>query len=164
MEELVKQNPDGSTEGRDPKSVSREALHAAGHQKQPKLDLIRAKCIDCCAGDKSEIVKCTAIGCALWPYRMGEDPFALPRGRGNQAGLKQAAKLAEKDQPQSGPTQPTGYWELFSGVRQIGGKPIRIWRNIFQIAGSLASRRLSALAGKGLIRHRLAKLAVFGRR
>ena len=95
MEALIKRNPDGSTEGRIPLSVSRDALQAAGHQKQSKSEVIRAKCLDCCAGDKSEVAKCTAVACALWPYRLGEDPFALPRGRGSQTGLKQVAKLAE---------------------------------------------------------------------
>lgn len=32
---------------------------------------IRDKCIDCCAGQASEVRLCTAIGCPLWPFRFG---------------------------------------------------------------------------------------------
>jgi len=86
---LVKNNPDGSTEGLNPLSVSHDDLRAAGHEKRKLNEVIRSKCLDCCAGCKSEVSKCTAIDCALWPYRAGRDPFALPRGRGSQVGLKQ---------------------------------------------------------------------------
>ena len=41
--------------------------------------MIRTKCLDCSAGVESEIRKCTAIGCALWPYRMATNPFRAPR-------------------------------------------------------------------------------------
>jgi hypothetical protein len=93
--ELVQRNADSSTEGRNPMSVSKVHLHDAGHEKRSLKDVIRAKCIDCCAGDRSEVKKCTATRCALWPYRMGGNPFALPRGKGSQAGLKRTAKLAK---------------------------------------------------------------------
>ena len=86
---LVQKNPDGSTEGLNPLSVSHEDLRIAGHEKRKLIEVIRSKCIDCCAGSTSEVTKCTAVACALWPYRSGRDPFALPRGRGSQAGLKQ---------------------------------------------------------------------------
>jgi hypothetical protein len=91
---LIQKNPDGSTEGLNPLSVSKDALLAAGHEKRKMNEVIRSKCLDCCAGSKSEVIKCTAIGCALWPYRAGRDPFALPRGRGSQVGLKRAADPA----------------------------------------------------------------------
>jgi hypothetical protein len=71
---LVVRNPDGSTEGLDPRDVPIELL---GELPGP-LAAIRAKCIDCCAGSRSEVAKCTAIGCALWPYRMGTNPRLLP--------------------------------------------------------------------------------------
>ena len=32
---------------------------------------IRAKCIDCCGGDKKEVRLCTCVKCPLYPYRMG---------------------------------------------------------------------------------------------
>jgi hypothetical protein len=93
--ELVQRNAIGSTEGRNPLSVSRAHLRAAGHEKRSLKEVIRSKCRDCCAGDRSEVRKCTATGCSLWPYRMGGNPFALPRGKGSQSGLKRPAKLAD---------------------------------------------------------------------
>lgn len=35
---------------------------------------IRAKCIDCCCGDKTEVRLCTCTNCPLYPYRMGKRP------------------------------------------------------------------------------------------
>jgi hypothetical protein len=100
MEELIQRNADGSTEGRNPSSVSKAHLRAAGHEKRNFTEVIRSKCLNCCVGDRSEVKKCTATGCSLWPYRMGGNPFALPRGKGSQVGLKRPAKLAENPLPQ----------------------------------------------------------------
>jgi hypothetical protein len=61
-------NPDGSTEGRDPRAQSLDDL---GDFATP-IKAIRAKCIDCSGGSPSEARKCTAIGCAPWPYRMDD--------------------------------------------------------------------------------------------
>lgn len=35
---------------------------------------IRAKCLDCCAGQTNEVCACVLKKCALWPYRMGHRP------------------------------------------------------------------------------------------
>jgi hypothetical protein len=78
---LVIRNPDGSTEGADPRKLGRAALEAAGYAKLPLLKVIRLKCLDCCCGQVTEVARCTAIGCALWPYRMATDPFTNRRGR-----------------------------------------------------------------------------------
>lgn len=32
---------------------------------------IRAKCLDCCGGNKKEVRLCTCDKCPLFPYRMG---------------------------------------------------------------------------------------------
>jgi len=32
---------------------------------------IRAKCLDCCAGQVKEVMECPAKDCQLYPYRMG---------------------------------------------------------------------------------------------
>lgn len=37
---------------------------------------IRAKCIDCCCGEKKEVRECNMAECPLWPYRMGKRPTA----------------------------------------------------------------------------------------
>lgn len=38
------------------------------------LKAIRAKCLDCCCGDKKEVRECTLEKCTLHPYRMGKRP------------------------------------------------------------------------------------------
>jgi hypothetical protein len=78
----VIRNADGSTEGADPRKLSTEALNEEGHSKVPLLKAIRAKCLDCSAGNEAEVRKCVAVSCALWPYRMGKNPFARAPGRG----------------------------------------------------------------------------------
>jgi hypothetical protein len=35
---------------------------------------IRAKCLDCCAGQYGEVLNCTVHKCALYPYRLGKRP------------------------------------------------------------------------------------------
>ena len=36
---------------------------------------IKAKCIDCCCGSQREVKLCTAKECALYPFRMGRNPY-----------------------------------------------------------------------------------------
>jgi hypothetical protein len=38
------------------------------------LKAIRAKCIDCVAGQYVEVRKCPVTTCSIWPYRMGKRP------------------------------------------------------------------------------------------
>lgn len=45
------------------------------HTKKPLLKVIREKCLDCCAGQHSEVRLCQISNCSLWPYRMGKNPF-----------------------------------------------------------------------------------------
>lgn len=35
---------------------------------------IRAKCVDCCAGQRNEVKLCQQKDCALFPYRLGRRP------------------------------------------------------------------------------------------
>ena len=64
----------GQKIGLDPVNLSKSDLEALGHPKSyPKI--IRAKCLYCVEGQASEVRKCVAHDCALWPYRMGRNPF-----------------------------------------------------------------------------------------
>ena len=66
---------DGSEKvGKLPRSIPTDDLAALGHPKSP-IKAIRAKCVDCCVGDLSEVRKCVATSCPLWPFRMGKNPF-----------------------------------------------------------------------------------------
>jgi hypothetical protein len=70
MTELLIRNDDGPLEGRDPRELPLEAL---GELPGP-LAAIRAKCIDCSAGNMAEVRRCATVKCPLWPYRMGSNP------------------------------------------------------------------------------------------
>jgi len=64
----------------------REVLEACGMQGSPLLKVVRQKCLDCSAGQLSEVRKCTCwASCPLWPYRMGKNPFS--NRKGNSASL-----------------------------------------------------------------------------
>jgi len=39
------------------------------------VSAIRRKCLDCTCGLLAEISNCPMVDCALWPYRMGRNPF-----------------------------------------------------------------------------------------
>ena len=62
---------DGELIGRDPRKVSPEEWARAGISGRAILGAIRAKRLDCCVFQIDEVRKCTAVGCAPWPYRMG---------------------------------------------------------------------------------------------
>lgn len=38
------------------------------------LRAIRAKCLDCCAGQVAEVRRCELENCPLFPYRFGKRP------------------------------------------------------------------------------------------
>jgi hypothetical protein len=104
MAALVKRNTDGSTEGRHP--VSRDELQAAGHDKRPLLKVIRAKCLDCSAGSDVEVRRCTAVGCSLWPYRMGNDPFTNRKGNAARFAPNCGSKTEERAAEVAGVPSP----------------------------------------------------------
>ncbi len=89
-------NPDGSTEAANPDTLTAEQLVALGHRKRPLTNAIREKCIDCCAGQTAEVRRCTTIKCALWPYRMATDPFAIRRGPGKAFSCKNSRQIGRK--------------------------------------------------------------------
>jgi hypothetical protein len=49
-----------------------------GHQPMPVLKAIRAKCLDCSGGMQSEVRDCLVRNCALYPFRMGSNPWRAP--------------------------------------------------------------------------------------
>jgi hypothetical protein len=91
-EELIVRNPDGSTGGRDPRKLPKSLLEKA-FSRQSVLKSVRAKCLDCCCYQVGEIAKCTAVGCPLWPLRMGSNP--LTRRTGNPSSLRNSPPEAE---------------------------------------------------------------------
>jgi hypothetical protein len=69
----------GEKVGRDPRTLTPGDLAMAGIEPSPVLDAIRAKCVDCSGGSRSEVAKCVSVYCALWPFRMGTNPFRTKR-------------------------------------------------------------------------------------
>lgn len=61
-------------------SLTDEQLRALGHHKQPLLKVLRSFCLQCMGGNAAEVRRCTSPGCALFPYRMGKNPFSGRRG------------------------------------------------------------------------------------
>jgi hypothetical protein len=55
-----------------------ENLRVLGHQPMPVLKAIRAKCLDCSGGLQSEVRDCLVRNCALYPFRMGSNPWRAP--------------------------------------------------------------------------------------
>lgn len=39
------------------------------------LKAIRAKCLDCCCMSANEVKTCTSESCALYPFRLGKNPY-----------------------------------------------------------------------------------------
>lgn len=40
---------------------------------------VKAKCLDCCAGDRTEVKLCPAVNCPLHNFRFGKNPFRKKR-------------------------------------------------------------------------------------
>ncbi len=43
------------------------------------LKAIRAKCLDCCCEQPSEVKLCPVSDCPLYPFRFGRNPFRAKR-------------------------------------------------------------------------------------
>jgi hypothetical protein len=83
----------GHLVGRDPRQVSSEIL-SLYHRAQNPLKALRARCLDCCCGNASEVRKCTAVECPSWPFRMGTNPFRQKRVLTPEQKLAMAERLA----------------------------------------------------------------------
>jgi hypothetical protein len=86
-----------------PKPTPDATQPAALSHAEPILKVIRRKCLDCSADQPAEVRHCPVTKCPLWPYRMGENPFAKPRG-GFSRPFKNSPLIAE-DSDGIGPSQ-----------------------------------------------------------
>ena len=53
------------------------------------IKAIKAKCLDCCCGQREEVKLCPAVDCPLYPFRLGKNPN---RSRNMTDEQRQAAK------------------------------------------------------------------------
>lgn len=58
---------------------------------------IRAKCIDCCCGQKNEVRLCPCTDCPLYPYRMGRRPGKAGTTAGNDGIDTQEGNYTSQD-------------------------------------------------------------------
>jgi len=93
MTSALERGPSGEVYAKDPRKLSPEELRALGHDKTPLLKLIRLKCLDC-SHTETEVRRCTAVNCVLWPYRMRTNPFS--ERVGNPAGAEALAAWRAK--------------------------------------------------------------------
>lgn len=56
---------------------------------------IRKKCLECCCGQVKEVELCTVKDCALYPFRMGKNPYRRKRTLTDEQRAAMAARLAE---------------------------------------------------------------------
>ena len=86
--------PDGEFVGRDPRVMSIADLTALGHTATSPLKALRARCLDCCGDNASEVRKCVATDCPAWPFRMGKNPWrALPSDKRRAVSREVAARI-----------------------------------------------------------------------
>ena len=87
--------PSGETEGLEPLEMPRSLVEETGHLQMPLLRVIRAKCLDC-SYTASEVRRCTAVDCVLWPYRIGTNPFRAERSEAQKTAAIQAGRRLHK--------------------------------------------------------------------
>lgn len=61
------------------------------------MKAIRAKCLDCCAGQYSEVKMCTCTTCPLYDFRLGKNPNRKPRNltEEQREALRERARKAQ---------------------------------------------------------------------
>ena len=88
--------PDGDwLVGRDPRRMTRAEIEAIGHEPMSPIQVIRAKCLDCCAGSSDEVRKCVAMACPLWPFRAGKNPWRAPMSEERREALRAASPFSK---------------------------------------------------------------------
>jgi hypothetical protein len=61
-------------------ALTDEQLASLGHRKRNPIKVIRAFCLSCMGDNSAEVRRCTSPGCALFPYRMGRNPYTDRKG------------------------------------------------------------------------------------
>ena len=63
-------------------------------QKNP-VKAIREFCLDCCGDSPSFVKECTAVNCALYPFRFGKNPYRAKREMTDEQREAAKQRLAE---------------------------------------------------------------------
>lgn len=61
------------------------------------MKAIRAKCLDCCAGQYSEVKMCPCTTCPLYDFKLGKNPNRKPRNltEAQREALRERARKAQ---------------------------------------------------------------------
>jgi hypothetical protein len=92
LQRYPSKNDQGELIGKDPRNVALKILSRYYREKNP-LKAIRARCLDCCCGQPSEVRKCVSVQCPAWPFRMGVNPFREKRELSPKQRRVMAARL-----------------------------------------------------------------------
>jgi hypothetical protein len=95
----LERDVDGNLVGSDPSKLSIDELGALGHCRKPMLKTLRAYCLDCCCYQPSEVTKCPATRCPLWPYRLGKNPWRKATKSQRAASRNNMAAIQRKLRP-----------------------------------------------------------------
>jgi hypothetical protein len=68
----------GEEQGRDPRKMKPAELEALGHKEMPLRRAARLFCVECAGASAAEALKCVAVNCQLWPFRMATNPWRKP--------------------------------------------------------------------------------------
>lgn len=63
-------------------------------QKNP-VKAIREFCLDCCGDSPSTVKDCTSVNCALYPFRLGKNPYRAKREMTDEQRAAAKIRLAE---------------------------------------------------------------------
>ena len=63
-----------------PIELPASSLEKLGHGPRNPVKVMRSFCMDCMGDNRAEVRRCTSVGCALWPYRLGRNPFTNRKG------------------------------------------------------------------------------------
>jgi hypothetical protein len=80
--------------------MGRIGLQAAGFEPSSPMEVIRAKCLDCCAGSAQEVRYCVSTACPSWPFRMGSNPWRAERSQAQiEAARENVSRMASRRSP-----------------------------------------------------------------
>lgn len=85
---------DTSPQAPDPRQMTPADLGALGLSRISRGDAIRAKCLDCMGGSPAEVRRCESGSCALWSFRMGNDPWRETREMSDEQRAAAGERLA----------------------------------------------------------------------
>lgn len=58
------------------------------------IQAIKAKCLDCCCGQRNEVKVCPVTDCSLHPFRLGKNPNITHRTMSDEQRQAAAERLA----------------------------------------------------------------------